>query len=226
MQWQKFQQLDYLVEQVDDSDTCVVFFHGYGADANDLVSLAKVYKLKSKVDWYFPQGVLQVPIGPMMMGRAWFELRVSDLEVGANGEIADLPIRTAEDKVIGQVCTWLNHLGKLYKNVIFGGFSQGAILSSHSFYRLNFTPKAMLLLSGYMAAPEAFPTLPDQLKIPFFQSHGERDQVLNIKGARKLFDKLSEMGLKGTWRSFNGAHEIPMDVIAESQIFLNSVLEN
>ncbi len=224
MEWQKFKQLDYLVEQNEQTDTCIVLFHGYGADANDLASLAKVYKLKKEVDWYFPQGFLQVPIGPMMMGRAWFELRVSDFTDGAGGKIVDIPIRPQDEKAIDQVSEWLNHLGKMYKNVVFGGFSQGAILSSHCFYRLNFTAKGLLLLSGFLAGPQSFPTLPDELKIPFFQCHGERDEVLGIAGAQKLYNKLTEMGLQGTWRSFPGGHEIPMDVIAETQIFLNSVL--
>ncbi len=225
MQWQKFKKLNYLVDQKDKADTCVVLFHGYGADANDLGSLAQIYKIKETTDWYFPQGVLEVPIGPMMSGRAWFELRVSDFEQVSGGKVTDVPIRKEDEKVIQEVCAWLNHLGKLYKNVFIGGFSQGAILTSHAFYRLNFTPKALVLLSGFLVAPAAFPTLAKEQQVPFFQSHGERDEVLNVAGAQKLFNKLQDLGMKGQWHSFNGGHEIPLDVIAESQIFLNSVLE-
>ncbi len=226
MEWQKFDSLDYLVEQNDGADTCVVLFHGYGADANDLATLSQVYKVKASVDWYFPQGFLEVPIGPMMSGRAWFELRVSDFERLANGDLVDEGIRPADNKLLNKVSDWLNHLGKMYKNVVIGGFSQGAILTSHSLYRLNYSPAGLFLLSGYLIAPSAFPTLPDSLKVPFFQSHGEQDPVLPIAGARKLFTKLEDSGLKGQFVSFRGGHEIPLDVIAESQIFLNSVLEN
>jgi phospholipase/carboxylesterase len=226
MQWQKFKQLDYLVSQHKQAETCVVFFHGYGADANDLASLSQVYKLIEPTDWYFPRGVLQVPIGPMVMGRAWFELRVSDFENLNSNAIAEIPIQSQDQKTLGSIVQWLNHLGEQYKKVIFGGFSQGAILSSHCFYRLNFTPTALILLSGYIVAGEQFPTLPEALKIPFFQSHGEQDPVLNIKGARALFNKLQSLGLRGQWHGFRGGHEIPMDVIAESQIFVNSVLSS
>ncbi|MEM7647005.1 MAG: hypothetical protein AAF203_08855, partial [Pseudomonadota bacterium] len=222
--WEKFKNLDFLVQQNDGAKTAVILFHGYGADASDLANLSKVYKLKESTDWYFPQGVLEVPIGPMMTGRAWFELRVSDFEQVAEGKIVHESLRPKEDKLLTELSQWLNLVGKHYDKVFIGGFSQGAILTSHSFYRLNFSPAGLLLLSGFLVAPQSFPTLPQQLKVPFFQSHGERDEVLNIKGAQQLYNKLQEAGLSGQWMSFQGGHEIPMDVIAETQIFLNSVL--
>lgn len=225
MQWQKFKKLDYLVSQSDQADCCVVLFHGYGADAQDLASLSTCFQFKENVDWYFPQGFLQVPIGPMMSGRAWFELRVSDFDQNGQFNAQNIPVGEAEEKVFNQVSEWLNHLGKLYKKVIIGGFSQGAILTSHCFYRLNFSPKALVLYSGYLVAGDRFPILPDPLKIPFFQSHGRQDPVLAIGGAQALFKKLQELGLKGQWSEFNGGHEIPMGVIAQTQTFLTSVLE-
>lgn len=226
MKWEKFNSLDFLVEQKEGANTAVILFHGYGADANDLASLSKVYKLKETTDWYFPQGPLEVPIGPMMSGRAWFELRVSDFEQVADGQVVNEGLRPKEDTMLNELSKWLNHVGKLYDKVFIGGFSQGAILTSHSLYRLNFTPAGLLLMSGFLVAPKSIPTLPDQLKVPFFQSHGERDEVLNIKGAQRLYDKLESLGLKGKWVSFHGGHEIPMDVIAETQIFLNSILDS
>ncbi len=225
MNWQKFKNLDYLVEQNEDTKICVVLFHGYGADASDLASLSRVFQLSELVDWYFPQGVLEVPIGPSMSGRAWFNLRVSDFETLSDGGVADVGIDPADEKIMQRITDWLNHLGKLYSKVIIGGFSQGAILTSHSFYRLNFSPAGLLLLSGYLVAPSVFPTVPDPLKVPFFQSHGRGDQVLKVTGAQKLFDHLQSLGLQGTWSVFEGGHEIPMNVIAEAQTFVNSLLD-
>lgn len=226
MNWQKFEKLNYLCSTQDAANTAVVLFHGYGADANDLTSLGQVYKLKEKADWFFPQGVLEVPIGPMMSGRAWFELRVQDFENLGNQKAQEVPIRPQEDRLLNDVSRFLNHIGKMYKNVFIGGFSQGAILTSHSFYRLNFTPAGLVLLSGFLVSPSSFPSVPNELKIPFFQSHGKGDTVLPINGARKLFSKMEDLGLQGKWMEFGGAHEIPMGVIAESQTFLNSVLNH
>ena len=221
MKWEKYQDLNYISQVQAGSNTCLVLFHGYGADANDLASLGQVFQLNQNTDYFFPQGPIQVPISPMMMGRAWFSLRVSDLEPFSGGAIPDVGFDQEILQVLDKVTEWLNHLGTLYENVLFGGFSQGAILSSHSFYRLNFSPKALLLLSGYLVAPSEFPTLPDALKVPFFQSHGLRDEVLSVKGGQKLYQKLSNLGLKGQWVEFHGGHEIPMNVIADVQNFIN-----
>jgi len=224
MKWQKFKNLDFIVSQKDNSKTCVILFHGYGADAKDLSSLAQVYDVGEEVDWFFPQGVIEVPFGPMMSGRAWFELRVSDFEQVSRGEVKDRPLDPRDEKTMGLVSEWLNQLGKVYENVFIGGFSQGAILTSHSLYRLQFKPAGLLLFSGFLISPSSFPTLPEDLKISFFQSHGKQDQVLNIGGARKLYDFLEKMGLSGNWFEFSGGHEIPMNTIAESQKFLKKSL--
>lgn len=225
MQWQSFKELKFLCQTQDSADSCVVLFHGYGADASDLAPLAGAMNVSTNVDWFFPQGVLEVELGPMMSGRAWFPLRQRDFENLSARKVEDRPLTPETEELLTSVAEWLNHLGKLYKNVFIGGFSQGAILTSHSFYRLQFSPAALLLLSGYLSSPSAFPTLPEQLKVPFFQSHGSSDMVLPISGARQLFDKLTELGLKGEWSEFGGAHEIPMSTIRQLGSFLNGLLE-
>ena len=224
MKWEKFNKLDYLSQTFDNSQVCVVLFHGYGADASDLAGLANVFQLPQPVDWFFPQGVLQVPIGPMMSGRAWFQLRVSDFDDLAQGNSLPGAVNEETEKVISQAVEWLNHLGRQYEKVIIGGFSQGAILTSHAFYRLNFSPRALLLLSGYLVAPQVFPSLAEAHKVPFFQCHGRQDPVLPLAGAVKLFNQLKELGLKGTWFEFSGGHEIPLDALAELQKFLKGLL--
>ncbi|MCB0378384.1 MAG: hypothetical protein KDD33_07820 [Bdellovibrionales bacterium] len=224
MKWEKYSGLDYLCQTADNSRSCIVMFHGYGADANDLASLTSLFSFDQDVDWFFPQGVLQVPISPMMSGRAWFEIRVGDLDPLVKGEVPDLPLDPQTLKTLQSVTDFLNHLGTLYENVMIGGFSQGGILTSHAFYRLNFSPRALVLLSSFLISPSSFPTLPEALKVPFFQSHGQGDPVLSIKGAQKLFAKLKGLGLPGTWVDFHGGHEIPMIVISSLQKFLNQHL--
>ncbi len=223
MEWQKFEKLKYISNMKNDAKSAVILFHGFGADATDLYSLSQVYKLKQETDWFFPQGVLEVPIGPMMTGRAWFPLTQKDLEGLTKKEIYDGGVTPEDNKLVQMIARFINQIGKNYESVFIGGFSQGAILTSHCFYRLNFTPKGLVLFSGYLVNPSAMPVIPSALQVPFFQSHGSRDEVLPVGGARKLHDKLEALGLKGRWYEFSGGHEIPMAVIAESQSFLNSL---
>ena len=224
MQWQKYKSLDYLCQTSAGSNSCVVLFHGYGADAQDLASLSSVFDLSEPVDWFFPQGVFEVPIGPMMSGRAWFQLRVSDFERLSKNQIEDSALDNEVTSVLNRVAEWLNDLSKRYDQIYLGGFSQGAILVSHIFYRLRFRPNGLILYSGYLLHPSAFPIVPQEMRMPFYQSHGAQDGTLPIGGAQKLFDKLQELGLSGQWQQFNGGHEIPMTVIKASNSFLNSQL--
>jgi phospholipase/carboxylesterase len=225
MQWKKYKSLDYLCQTNKASRSCVVLFHGYGADAQDLASLRSVYRLDESVDWFFPQGVLEVPVGPMMSGRAWFQIRVSDYQSLANSQVTDVPVNKDDALTLDRVSEWLNELGHQYEQVFIGGFSQGAILTSHIFYRLRFCPKGLILFSGFLLHPSAFPVLPKEQRPPFFQSHGQQDSVLAIGGAQKLFDKLKDLGLQGQWMPFQGGHEIPMAVIQASNKFLSTHLE-
>ncbi len=226
MEWQKFEKLQYLCQTHEDAKSCVVLFHGYGADAQDLAGLSEVLKFNAPMDLFFPQGPISVPIGPMMSGFAWFELRVADFEKLASNTMSDQAFIPPMLDTFQQVTRWLNKLGQLYDQVYIGGFSQGAILTSHVFYRLNFKPTGLLLLSSFMISPSQFPQLPDQLKVPFYQSHGRQDPVLPVGGARKLFEKLETLGLKGEWVEFSGGHEIPMTVIQSLSAFVNRLLKN
>ena len=66
------------VEAVQNPDApWVVMFHGYGADAFDLASLADVIPAKKPLNYLFPQGPLEVPIGPGWTGRAWWPINMT-----------------------------------------------------------------------------------------------------------------------------------------------------
>ncbi len=224
MEWKKIKQINCLHEGSQGAKTCIVLFHGYGADAEDLVSLAQTLYFSEEVEFVFPQGMETVSIGPEMTGRAWFQMRSDDFESMVSRLLSNQEMMADIQKVMERVRECLNHLGSLYQNVFIGGFSQGAILVTHCFYGLNFIPRALLVLSGSLILPSFFPTLPETLKIPFFQSHGARDALLEIQGGRRLHEKLLSIGLKGQWYEFPGGHGVPEDVISELNNFINDLL--
>ena len=57
----------------------VILFHGFGADAADLASLADQFDFQKPCNWLFPNGPLNVQIGPGVTGRAWWSIRLSEL---------------------------------------------------------------------------------------------------------------------------------------------------
>ena len=226
MDWHEFKEFQFIKKTTEGADTALFFFHGYGADANDLAPLANVFQLgDKKIDWYFPQGLLEVPIGPMMSGRGWFSIENRDWSALARGEIADDAHTPAVKETLRRVVEFINHFGGQYQQILLGGFSQGAILLTHSFYKLECVPRGLVLLSGYLVSPSEIPLMSEEQKIPFFQSHGRQDPVLPIKGSKKLFEKLSELGLDGQFMEFDGQHEIPPQVISAAQAFMSQRLE-
>ena len=66
------------------TDKTLVLFHGFGADAYDLQTLSDVIKTPWPCNWIFPQGILEVPIGPGWTGRAWWPIDMAAHQQAAN----------------------------------------------------------------------------------------------------------------------------------------------
>lgn len=196
----------------------IIMFHGYGADAYDLASLGQM--LKVDYDWYFPQGILTLPFG----GRAWFpidekalnEAMMSHTHRDFSGGLPD-----GFDEAFKKVIPFILELNKKYDEIVLGGFSQGAMLATHSFLSLRVDIKKLVILSGALLDRKNWESL---LKVrgdfSFLQSHGKFDPLLSFSDAQILFEMLSEVG-RGKFISFSGEHEIPQPVLEELYNFLS-----
>jgi len=214
--------------EIFDNPDCTVFLlHGYGADCEDLRSLATVFKTGQRTHWIFPNGPLSVPIGPGWSGSAWWPIDMTRFE-----RPDDLSWTEAEPKELPklreELLTWIQRVEPDLDKVILGGFSQGAMLACDLFLNAPTTPKALLLLSGAVINR---PQWSEKIKARvgpgpaprFFQSHGLKDQVLPHKVAAQLENLFVQNGWKGALFSFPGAHEIPMNVVEKANQFLKSL---
>ena len=98
----------------DTAGKTVVFFHGYGADAQDLAGLAPAIRVKAPVSWVFPNGPLEVPIGPRLSGRAWSEIDMEAIQQAmGRGEHRDLsgPAPRGFEQALDQGHEFLRALG-------------------------------------------------------------------------------------------------------------------
>lgn len=211
----------------EDSATHLILFHGYGADAYDLRSLHEVIKAKGPTHFLFPQGVLEVPIGPGWTGRAWWNIDVEALQRAAmNGTPRDLSIEKPEglEKLRPRIFEMIDALRVPWNRIILGGFSQGAMLATDLFLRAPEAPKGLVILSGALLNKDEWKKLaPNRTGSSFFMSHGSHDQVLAHKGAAQLETLLVQSGLKGSLMTFSGGHEIPMNVIDKLNQYLLNV---
>lgn len=204
-----------------------ILFHGYGADAYDLQSLSQVIKTPAPTHFIFPQGVLEVPIGPGWTGRAWWPIDIAALQEAAlRGSPRDLSKETTPGipELRKKIFAAIEALKTPWSHIILGGFSQGSMLATDIFLNAPENPRALVSLSGALVNKAEWKSLaPRRAGVPFFACHGKMDAVLDHRGSAQLETFLIEAGMKGKLFSFNGTHEIPMEAINKLNEFLQQV---
>ena len=205
-----------------DTETAIVFFHGYGANMQDLFPLWELWD-NGKYNWYFPNGVLPLPMGHYA-GRAWFSIDMEALDRAIrSGEFRDMATSNPPelDSTLLLQEQFITELSKKHSKIIVGGFSQGAMCASHLAMNSNIKLDGLILLSGNLLAEDRFPKSCKAL--PFYQSHGTRDPILPLEGAKNLEKRLHGLNFQGSLHVFEGGHEIPVKVIHEVKSFLSKL---
>ncbi len=209
-----------------DHDSAVIMLHGYGANMHDLYPLWELWH-KDGLNWFFPNGPHSLNMG-FYEGRAWFHIDVEALERAIReGRSRDLKVSVPLnfDDTLNRLELFILEVAKTHKKIILGGFSQGAMCSSHLAMRGSLPIDGLILLSGALVAQEKCPNSMGSSRsgIPFYQSHGTKDPILSLEGARDLEDKLHSLQFKGSLHPFTGGHEIPTMVIKDVKDFLNQL---
>lgn len=220
------QSLDYLF--IDNGgETALVMLHGYGANMRDLAGIAGVSPSFKKFNWIFPDGLLKVPIGPFMMGRAWFPIDMELLNQamvsgGFEHLFADhVPkgLDTAADTLIEFVQK------EIQSPYILGGFSQGSMLANFLTFEKGLDPRALLLLSSTLVARNKWESRlsTSSWGRPIFQSNGVDDPVLPVSMARELKEIFENYHREIEYHEFPGGHEIPPQVLQALISFLGKL---
>ncbi len=208
-------------------EVVVILFHGYGADAYDLKSLSEVLETAAPTRWIFPQGVIEVPIGPGWTGRAWWPIDIAALQQAqASGTPRDLSKEThpGVPELRQKVMKMIADIKTPWNKIIVGGFSQGAMLATDIYLHAPEAPLGLVILSGNLVNKANLKELVGaRAGKRFFMSHGEQDAVLSIRGAQQLESFLTSGGMKGRLFQFRGGHEIPMPVIVEANKYLKEI---
>ena len=201
-----------------------ILFHGYGADAFDLRSLSEVLTSKKEIHWVFPQGILDVPIGPGWTGRAWWPVDIEALQKAAmSGQAKDLSDTTPATlpAVRAKAQKFIESFGIPWNRIVLGGFSQGAMLATDLFLHAPENPAGLMIFSGALINKAEWRELAPRRKgCEYFICHGKQDMVLAHKGAAQLESLLNAGGMKGSLVSFEGSHEIPMLAIQKANSYL------
>jgi len=209
-----------------------VFFcmHGYGANAYDLAGLSGYLDFPVGTRMVFPDGILGIDMGyGGQQGRAWFNIDWAEIErIRREGGLRDLSkalppgMAEARDTLIAA----MEKLECDPAKTVVGGFSQGAMLATEIMLQHSAYLKGLVIFSGTLVnrigwEQTAANKFGAQSKVlPFFQSHGTHDPVLPVQAAQRLHSLLSAHGGEGKLIEFAGQHEIPAQVIDETNLWL------
>jgi phospholipase/carboxylesterase len=211
-----------------DAALTVVLLHGFGAPGDDLVSLGEYMGVPAR--YVFPEAPIELG-GLYGDSRAWWRLDLAKLEADLrSGAIRDRRTEIPDGLVPArdQLNRFLDQLAARYaiedRQLVLGGFSQGAMLSLDVALHRAAPPAALLLMSGTLLAESEWgPRMPTLAKVPVMQSHGKNDPLLPFSVAELLRDKLRTAGAVIDFVPFAGGHEIPPAVLAAAAKLLRSV---
>ncbi|HEY4105332.1 MAG TPA: hypothetical protein VGM44_15650 [Polyangiaceae bacterium] len=201
--------------------TVLVLLHGYGAPGDDLASLARTF-LRPGLRCILPAAPLSAGDG-----RAWWQIEASDRPRYVVDEpgparpsaLPNLQLDVARSAVGGVLHTARERYAP--SALFLGGFSQGAMLSLDLLLAGAEELDRVAVLSGALLVDSAAHFDVKRAKHPpVFVSHGLRDQRLPFAGGRRIKTELEARGFPVTFRSFDGGHAIPREIVDELAKFL------
>ncbi len=203
----------------DEVSPCLLFFHGYGANARDLSGFHTL-KLPVPCRWIFPNGPLELKSPyDIFGGRAWFSLKMND-----NRLFSDEHSLSHLQKHCEQLLDFIRSLNT--NKIILGGFSQGAIMALNLALRMSPPPQALIIMSGALFPYEVLTREKKNFSKAgsFFQCHGKTDPLLLYSEAKEVYDFLCDLQWAGKFISFDGGHEIPHAILLQVQEFISHQL--
>lgn len=178
----------------------IVALHGWGANAEDLASLAPFLNLPD-YQFLFPNAPFPHPYSPM--GRAWYDLSTENMYKGL-----------AESRQL--LTDWLLSLesstGVPLSRTVLSGFSQGGAMTLDVGLKLPLA--GLVVMSGYLhpgAVPDATSTT--TASPPVLIMHGRYDQVVPLRAALKAKETLELLEIAVQYYEFDMGHEIQLPML-------------
>lgn len=188
----------------------LVLFHGRGADEQDLFPLLDALDPERRLQGYTPRAPLALPPG----GAHWYVVP----RVGyPDPESFRIGFSAAAE--------WLDALPFPAEQIVFGGFSQGAVMA----YALGLgkgrpRPAALLALSGFIPTVEGWEPDLESPFPPIAIVHGEYDPVIPVDFARRDRTVLEAAGAELLYRELPVEHGIDPAVLPELRQVVAAVL--
>ena len=172
----------------------IIALHGFGANAEDLASLAPFLNLP---DYQFIFPLAPFPHPSVSGGKMWYDF--------------DANRGYAESRQL--LTDWLlsleNQTGVPLSRTILSGFSQGGAMTLD--VGLTLPLAGLVSLSGYLHPISA--SMNKNSFPPVLIVHGRQDRVVPLSSAIKARDTLLSLGVSVEYREFDMGHEVQPDVL-------------
>ena len=176
----------------------IILIHGWGADANDLLSIGKEIIEIANIDCELIS--LRAPgLHPNNTGRQWYSLYPPDWNEAEN-EVNKLLLTLRK----------LDNYKIPLKRSILLGFSQGAAMAIDAGCQLDL---------GLIVSCSGYPHpnwKPERKCPPIIISHGSMDQIVPINASRNVYLKIKNISDNFCQLiEFDGYHQIDLNLIKE-----------
>jgi phospholipase/carboxylesterase len=198
----------------------VVFLHGYGANAQDLLGLA------DPLAPHMPDTVFVAPDAPEQcagspMGYQWFPIPWID---GSSEEDSAAGMERAVGDLYAYLDTVMQQEGISADKTILFGFSQGTMMALYVAPRRPEAVAGVVGFSGRLMSPEL---LEDEavVKPPVLLVHGDQDDVVPPASLPEAADALTAAGFEVYAHVMKGtAHGIAPDGLSVAAAFMREKL--
>ncbi|HEY9872970.1 MAG TPA: alpha/beta hydrolase [Candidatus Obscuribacterales bacterium] len=188
----------------------IVALHGFGANAQDLASVAPLLNLPN-YQFLFPDAPFPNPY--VSGGRMWYSFT----------QPQQSPQQGYQELAQSQqlLRDWLKSLesttGVPLSRTILSGFSQGGAMTLD--VGLNLPLAGLIVLSGYL---HPIPESTNRTFPPVLIVHGRQDSMVPLSSAYKTRDTLTTLGVAVQYHEFDMGHEIRPEVLALIQSFVKT----
>ena len=213
----------------------VILCHGFGASGEDLVSLAAEF---ISVDSAMEQAMFVFPAAPLELdamydSRAWWMIDVERLQqLIAGGETREMRGTAPAElpgcrQMIFEIIDSLKSEYALKTNqIIVGGFSQGAMLSTDVALHYPESIGGLIIWSGALICETEWRAAASRRSpLRIVQTHGRLDPILSIAGAEDLRQLLLTAHHDVRYAAFQGPHTIPQIGLQNSVQLIAEVLD-
>lgn len=192
----------------------VIAFHGWGANAFDLLGLAP-YIAGGQFLMLCPQGPVEVPLGGPV-GYGWYPISMT----------GSRPSEASVEEAVAAATTFLDEAVAHYpidsRKLAVLGFSQGGVMAYHLALRHPERFAAVAALSTWFPAE-----LVDKVvnhegleKLPILVQHGSSDPAIEIGRGRESVEALRALKMPLTYREYDCGHEINAQGLRDLSTFL------